>query len=518
MAANKFVAPLSALISPGSAMPMPGNQTYSTPAFNNPYAPSSWGGGSVAVPDNINRITAGLPPLPAAPTPTPYTPGSMVGGKEVFGPPGPPTITTPMAITTKAPTQQTQTQTQAGQPIYAGQLAYYGNSPTAYAAVMKEKEAAGIPFTHPMEAAAFKKDYPGLFMQAQTVQAPVQISGQKQLPAYVPPEMAAYAPPEMAYQPETQALLKQIQDLYTAPVTAESYPGYQAMQDVSKHETTQASRRALEELNRRGILSSTMAAEQVGQIEQQAAVKLVPALLERAYGLRQDQINQLTNLLNTYGQMGQQEYNRQVDAQRWFYEQQQAQESAKQKTVLDQEKAEIDAYKTALDAEEKQIRLTIDRVRYITGYVDDQASTILGLPAGTPTFEAVKTAQERLDRIDSENIKIDQWIQEFQQKQQDLGLKMATTEYNISRPYYKPEAFDEYQTQDAIRSFLTIPDMNTAMTLFEQNEQNFRENNVDALAVLTALQKKWPGYTAGKIAKAQALAKEGTGGIVVPVK
>ena len=40
---------------------------------------------------------------------------------------------------------------------------YFGGDPEAYAEAIQEKESAGIPLSHPEEAAAFKQDYPHLF-------------------------------------------------------------------------------------------------------------------------------------------------------------------------------------------------------------------------------------------------------------------------------------------------------------------------------------------------------------------
>lgn len=78
-------------------------------------------------------------------------------------------------------------------------------------------------------------------------------------------------------------------------------PRYQALVKLAEIRGQAASRRALEELNSRGILNSTITAERLGQIQQAAeqenVLQFLPQMYEQALQLRQQQIANLMNLL-----------------------------------------------------------------------------------------------------------------------------------------------------------------------------------------------------------------------------
>ena len=224
------------------------------------------------------------------------------------------------------------------------------------------------------------------------------------LPPYIPEEMAPFAPPPVPYQQEVGQLLQQIQGLIGQPVRPEDYPGYQGMQEASQQQAAKASQQAMEILNQRGILNSTVTRDQVNEIEQQAMIQLMPRLFELAYGMRQDQIGQLMNLLNTYSGLGQQEYAREVESQRWFYEQQVAQQAA------------------AIEAEEQKVKAAWDRVKNL-GYVDNSASVALGIPVGTPTYEAQKDVENRLHQLELAKQNNAAQLQRTQYTQGQIGAR-----------------------------------------------------------------------------------------------
>nr|PZN71914.1 MAG: hypothetical protein DIU57_20915 [Pseudomonadota bacterium] len=77
-------------------------------------------------------------------------------------------------------------------------------------------------------------------------------------------------------------------------------PRYQALTELARIRGEAASRRALEELNARGILNSTITAERLGQIQQAAeyenVLQFLPQMYQQALELRQQDIDNLMNL------------------------------------------------------------------------------------------------------------------------------------------------------------------------------------------------------------------------------
>ena len=249
------------------------------------------------------------------------------------------------------------------------------------------------------------------------------------LPPYIPPEMAPFAPPPVPYQQEVDQLLRQIQELTGQPVRPEDYPGYQGMQEASQQQAAKASQQAMEILNQRGILNSTVTRDQVNEIEQQAMIQLMPRLFELAYGMRQDQISQLMNLLNTYSGLGQQEYTREVESQRWFYEQQVAQQAA------------------AIEAEEQKVKAAWDRVKNL-GYVDNTASVALGIPVGTPTYEAQKDVENRLHQLQLAREQISGAMARTQSTQGQISARAATPKAGTQTERDRTAMADAYQAID----------------------------------------------------------------------
>jgi len=205
------------------------------------------------------------------------------------------------------------------------------------------------------------------------------------LPAVPPaPSLTALqtpTPPQVPYQEQLADILGQLRERVEAPFRPEDYPGYEALRELAEREAQQASLRALEELNARGVLGSTMAAEAVAQAQQDAMLRMMPVILERAYGMRQDEIANLMNLLEAYRGLGAEEYARQWQAAQWTYEQQ------------------LQAALRAVEMEQARVRAAWDRVKML-GYVDNEASVVLGLPVGTPSFQARKAAEDRMHELE----------------------------------------------------------------------------------------------------------------------
>lgn len=261
-------------------------------------------------------------------------------------------------------------------------------------------------------------------------------------------------------------MLRQIQELTGQPVRPEDYPGYQGMQEASQQQAAKASQQAMETLNQRGILNSTVTRDQVSEIEQQAMIQLMPRLFELAYGMRQDQIGQLMNLLNTYSGLGQQEYEREVESQRWFYEQQVAQQAA------------------AIEAEEQKVRAAWDRVKNL-GYVDNSASVALGIPVGTPTYEAQKDVENRLHQLELAKQDNAAQLQRTQYTQGQIGARAGAEKT-------PPDKTSPTATNNAIAQIYTYKTKEAALAGLEKYSVNMAAEGVDIAAVYKAIQARWP--------------------------
>lgn len=64
-------------------------------------------------------------------------------------------------------------------------------------------------------------------------------------------------------------------------------------------------------------------------------------------------------------------------------------------------KAQMQLKVEAIEQRRKDVTQAIERAEML-GYIDNQASAILGIEAGTPTYQAKKDAQDRQDKIDAE--------------------------------------------------------------------------------------------------------------------
>ena len=275
-----------------------------------------------------------------------------------------------------------------------------------------------------------------------------------------------YIPEKAPYRQEVDQLLRQIQELTGQPVRPEDYPGYQGMQEASQQQAAKASQQAMETLNQRGILNSTVTRDQVSEIEQQAMIQLMPRLFELAYGMRQDQIGQLMNLLNTYSGLGQQEYEREVESQRWFYEQQVAQQAA------------------AIEAEEQKVRAAWDRVKNL-GYVDNSASVALGIPVGTPTYEAQKDVENRLHQLELAKQDNAAQLQRTQYTQGQIGARAGAEKT-------PPDKTSPTATNNAIAQIYTYKTKEAALAGLEKYSVNMAAEGVDIAAVYKAIQARWP--------------------------
>lgn len=167
---------------------------------------------------------------------------------------------------------------------------------------------------------------------------------------------------------ERRNILQELRERTVSPprYRPEEDPAFQAAAD-------EVSRRVMEQMNRRNILSSTITRDDVAR----AMASVLPQYQQQFYSQQQAQFGNLANILGAYSDIEQQEYARQVAAE---------------EKRLANEKAKI-------EAEEKEINRAWDRVENL-GYVDNLASITLGVPVGTLSADAQKAYEERQARLE----------------------------------------------------------------------------------------------------------------------
>ncbi len=198
------------------------------------------------------------------------------------------------------------------------------------------------------------------------------------------------------YQTGVNDILTQLRSKASPSQDITSSPYYQSSLKAAQQGADTASRAALETMNQRGILNSTIAGDRVAQIQQQNMTQTIPALIEKAYKMQEGEFGNLLNMLNAYSGLEQQEYTRNRQA----------------------EQDRIAAEDRKITQEQKKIADAWTRVKNI-GYVDNLASIALGIPVGTPSYEAQKAVQDR--------------AQELQIAREDNAAAMARTQVSAAR-------------------------------------------------------------------------------------
>ncbi|MHB1420467.1 MAG: hypothetical protein ACYCX4_12945 [Bacillota bacterium] len=159
----------------------------------------------------------------------------------------------------------------------------------------------------------------------------------------------------------------QYKKITETPFDITTSPQYAALQNWAKVQGDIASQQALEELNRRGIVNSTIAADRVAQIRAQVEASILPKLIESAQSLRQ---GELSNLSTMFG-MANNTLNSFITLESHAFDQYLA------------------LQKQQIDAKEKEIDNAWESVKNL-GYANNEAALTLGIAPGTPSFEAQK--------------------------------------------------------------------------------------------------------------------------------
>jgi len=165
----------------------------------------------------------------------------------------------------------------------------------------------------------------------------------------------------------------------------------------------QAQQSAMEAMNRRGILNSTVTADRVGQV----TASLVPEYEAIAYDRYQDNLSNMFKQADFLNSLDEQDYRRFVDDLELKLKDVNILAQLDDRT-LKATQQNLDTLFKVVDRVTKEKQQEIDTMNNdITnawervaelGYVDNSASLILGLPIGTPS----KEARERIEALEDE--------------------------------------------------------------------------------------------------------------------
>lgn len=276
---------------------------------------------------------------------------------------------------------------------------------------------------------------------------------------------------QSTYQTNANDILSQIKQNISKQYDYTSNPYYQAQLNLAQQEGEQASRRAMEELNRRNILNSTITGYQVGQAQQEAINARMPSAIQTINTMNQQNLSNLFDLYDVYSGLEKQEYERQ----------------------LKQDELALEREKYLLDRADTNLKNAWERVKNL-GYVDNVASSILGLPVGTPSFEAQKT----YDTLQNElNIAVMNNEESMRRTQYTQSQTTARTQMQIQA---KREIQNIRDTADK-KTNLVITDimnLNTPQEAFAyiagENGANAASAGADLNKAMQAIKARWPEY------------------------
>ena len=370
---------------------------------------------------------------------------------------------------TTTPTK-TVTTTKTTTPVKTTNLYGGYKTPQEYADAIKRVEASGGNFQRPEEAMAFKQANPGLFAQLPPVDFGVPLS------VYPPENILGQITKNVAnpydytknplYQQQVaqaQAQQKQINDLMAqlqteiaTPFNPESSPQYNVLQKLAEQQAAKGSQNAMETLNARGILNSSITGDNVAQIQQEAMTGLNAQTTALA---QQEKQQKLQNIFTQLGALTGQEntiYGRGIEAGQLGGEQSQ--------TNLQNQTGLYEILYTK-QLQDKQVQIEADQVKVdnaikkldTLGYVDNETSKILGIPVGTPSAQAKQFAMELAQQLKIAQMNNATALQQLTMNagltQQELGLKKD--ELSLARDKLNSENMTPY-TQEEVDEILKL--------------------------------------------------------------
>jgi len=230
-------------------------------------------------------------------------------------------------------------------------------------------------------------------------------------------------------QPYQSQYNTQISDIVNK-ISGSSF-NYDPNNDTSlKTAQNQAIKQNLEAMNDRGILNSTITADRSAQV----ASNLIPQYEQMAYNRYQTNLNNLYKQAEFYRMLDNDGYNKTQDEVNSLYKRADfinslnEQEYSKYKDQLEQDYRErmtkYEMEQSELQNQRQKVNDAWSRVAQI-GYVDNQASIILGVPVGTPSREVRENALMQEQKIADDMRQI--------QAQKDRDNRMFSQEIYLTK-------------------------------------------------------------------------------------
>lgn len=294
--------------------------------------------------------------------------------------------------------------------------------------------------------------------------------------------------------------LTKMEELQNTPFSYDpnTDPKYQAMQALAKQRAGVASQSAMEDLNSRGILNSSVTASQLGQIQQNAeqeALSYIPQYEALARQDYRDRVADALNMYTTYKGADDTAYNRQQDSKKFaideagvtgLYKGQKTSAQADSDRKYALEKANSDLNKTQIyaqltgympdgkrtTAQQQQELQNLWTVADRTGTIPDKLADLYGLEHGTQTQDAYQFAQNlqlNRDQMAQGNSQFwanynqndSQFKQTLEDKNKtDLPTAESTAKFTDSIVQRDPDT-GQITNQDALASIITNSGLDT---------------------------------------------------------
>lgn len=228
---------------------------------------------------------------------------------------------------------------------------------------------------------------------------------------------------------------------------------YQALQELAMKNAKSASVSAMEDMNDRGILSSTVTSDRMGQIQQSAqdeVTRAVPQLQQAAYQKQMDKAQQLYNMWNNVYNQATQERAFGEDTRRW------------------EAGFNFDKEKYAKGNEQWQKEFDLKKWQVETGQDNWERE------------QAFRETQTQIENgLKSRGLELDH----LQYQLNELATMQKQNGY-----------YDEKATQQGLASALKYGDAAGAAEWLRENSTALYQNGADLTAIIGALDKRFGGF------------------------
>jgi LysM repeat protein len=250
------------------------------------------------------------------------------------------------------------------------------------------------------------------------------------------------------YKGQIDALMKQGPNY-----NVENDPVYQSMVEMAKKQAASASVSAMEDMNDRGILNSTVTSDRLGQIQQGAMDQVtaaIPELEAQAYGRHMDKIESLYNMMGTLYDQASEERGFVEDKRRWDLG-----------YTMDREKFEEGKkqWKSEFDLEDWRAK------------------------QGQANFDREQDFRETQAKIEN--------------SLKERGLELDQLQYQLAEieSLQKEQGhYNDQATQQALGSALKYNDVEGAAQWLSDNAYKLYQNGADLSKVIDALDKRFGGF------------------------